>query len=143
MPQKSPLNPARKLHDTLMAEHGTDFLTIQSALTELSLRWDHMLLPSWDAVLQAQLLKQSERHMLSFSHSHNVATYTTYIHSNASPDQTLFHKTYPRATHVLLLRLQLAPLETMRQDDSLATCRRCHLHMPDTIHHWLLHCPAL
>ena len=39
--------------------------------------------------------------------------------------------------------IQLARLETMRQDDSLATCKRCHLNTPDTIHYWLLHCPAL
>ena len=45
------------------------------------------------------------------------------------------------ARHVLLLRLQLAPLATMLADDQAALCKRCTLRTPDTIAHWLTQCP--
>ena len=67
VPEKSPSNPARTLHEILMAENGDDLHTTQNALNELSLRWDHMLLPSWHDILQTQLLKGADYFLKSSS----------------------------------------------------------------------------
>jgi len=143
MPDKSPTNPARLLHKKLMEERGPHHQRIQTALLDLSLTETHMKSPLWPDLLRQQLRRHTQTNMITFVHSTNVSTYTSLFFKDLSSTHSLFHKQYPKATHVLLLRLHLAPLATMQQDDSLATCRRCQLNIPDTISHWLLHCPAL
>jgi len=72
--------------------------------------------------------------------SHNVRTYMSLLHPDTP--ESPFHKRHANAKHVLILRLQLAPLATMLRDDQAAACKRCPLRTPDTITHWLTECPS-
>ena len=98
--------------------------------------------PSWPLLLRHHLRKYGLKQVQSAIYdSHNVRTYMSIL-QQLTP-ATPFRKRHANARHVLLLRLQLAPLSTMLSDDQAAPCTRCHLSQPDTITHWLTSCPAL
>ena len=73
--------------------------------------------------------------------SHNIRTYMALLQPDTP--KLPFRKRHANAKHVLILRLQLAPLATMLADDQAATCKRCTLNTPDTLTHWLTECPIL
>ena len=52
-----------------------------------------------------------------------------------------FHFRFRNFSAVLLVCLQLAPIATMHCDNASVPCKRCSSSPPDTLEHWLFHCP--
>ena len=142
LPNKPAHNPARRLYETLRYENHQSHQRITGLLKDLSLDHSHMDSPSWPDVLKQQLFEQAKSQLSRAVYdSHNVRSYMALLQPDTPPSP--FRRRHANAKHVLVLRLQLAPLATMLTDDQTAICTRCSLATPDTLVHWLLQCPAL
>ena len=114
-------------------------------MDELALDWDLLLLDAcaWPTILNRRLQRLTrDRLRTTLVPSHNTSQYLT-LHSCPTLDSATppFHVKFRNFNAVLLLRLQLAPIATMHHDNATAQCHRCSLSPPDTIDHWLFHCP--
>ena len=142
LPTKPEHNPARRLHETLKHINHSSHQRIAHLLQDLSLTHTQLESPEWPDLLKASLTAQMASQLSgAIYHSHNVRTYIALLQPDTP--KSPFRKRHANAKHVLVLRLQLAPLATMLADDQAAVCKRCTLHTPDTLTHWLTECPTL
>ena len=115
----------------------------------LALKWtdpmrpDGTTTPDWEDKLDDAL----SRYVLHTHRTHQLRSHNAHLHlrllSQQAQGDKPFYQMHPDSRHVLMLRLQTGPLATHQYNSEFAPCRRCISRLPDTLSHFLWHCPTL
>ena len=135
-------NPAAQLNRTLVSNNHPSQRLVNDTLTLLHLSRDDLHHPDYQTILlnaNITVTRQEESDKLIDYVGRSYLKLLSPHDTNYPP----FYKSFPHARHVLILRLQLAPLATMTTNRHNADCERCADQTPDTLDHWLLSCTSL
>ena len=135
-------NPTAQLNHALVTTSHPSQRLVNDTLTLLRLSRDELHHPDFQSILlnaNIAVTRQEEADKLL---DHVGRSYLQLLTSR-DISYPPFYKSFPHARHVLILRLQLAPLVTMTTNRHNANCERCAAQTPDTIDHWLLSRPSL
>ena len=146
---KTGTNAAAALHE--VRKHITPQVPEQTWLHNwrLMLKWtdpmrpDGTTTPHWEDKLDEALAC----HIFNVHHTHRNRSHNAHLHQRllslyARGDKP-FYQMHPDSRHVQMLRLQTGPLATHQYNSESAPCRRCTSQLPDTLAHFLWHCPTL